>query len=165
LLEAIKFIVHRSSFMVKCLIVGDGPLRKIYEQRTMNYELKDNVSFHGYAKDQQEIARLLNQSKVLVMSSYNEGGPRVVLEAMACGVPVLVTKVGLMVDIIKDGENGLFTDWTAEDMAEKIRKLLKDVELQNKFSKAGLELVKQFERKEAIKNYAERLKWFMVHSS
>jgi len=157
LLEAIKFIVHRSSFMVKCLIVGDGPLRKVYEQRTMNHELKDNISFYGWAKDQQEIAKLLNQSKVLVIPSYNEGGPRVAIEAMACGLPVITTKVGLMVDIIKEGENGLFTDWTAKEIAEKIIRLLKDAELQNKFSKAGLELVKQFERKEAIKNYAEKL--------
>jgi len=139
----------------RAIIVGDGELRDKIKLEIENFKLK--VDMHGWAKDSGEISGLLNKSKVLVMPSYNEGGPRVVLEAMACGVPVATTRVGLMPDIINDGINGLFIDWTADDMAQKTMKLLKDTELQNKFREAGFETVKQFERKAAIKNYAEKL--------
>ncbi len=141
---------------VKAIIIGDGGLRAKIKFEIENYKLK--IDMHGWAKDSGEISGLLNKSKVLVMPSYNEGGPRVVLEAMACGVPVVATRVGLMPDIINDGVNGLFIDWTADDIAQKTAKLLKDTELQKKFREAGFETVKQFERKAAIKNYADKLR-------
>lgn len=140
----------------RAVIVGEGFLENRCKLKIENWKLK--IDMHGWAKDSQEVSGLINKSKILVMPSYNEGGPRVVLEAMACGVPVITTRVGLMPDIIKDGENGLFTGWDAEGMAEKISKLLGDKILQDKFRIAGLELVKQFEKKEAIKNYADKLK-------
>ena len=144
---------------IRLLIVGSGSLKKELIDFVKANGLKEHVFFSGWLANLEDMARAYSSAKIFVNPSYNEGGPRVVLEAMACGVPVITTKVGLMLDIIKDSENGLFTDWSAEDVAEKISRLLKDTELQDKFSKAGLELVKQFEKKEAIKNYAEKLKY------
>lgn len=149
-LEAVK------KLNCKAVIVGEGLLKNRCKLKIENWKLK--IEMHGWAKNSQEVSELINKSKILIMPSYNEGGPRVVLEAMACGVPVITTIVGLMPDIIKDCENGLFTDWDAGGMAEKISKLLGDKILRNKFRIAGLELVKQFERKEAIKNYSDKLK-------
>lgn len=150
--------IKKEKHDIKLLIIGSGPLKKELTEFVEKNGLKENVFFSGWLATSDDVARAYSSARVFVNPSYNEGGPRVVLEAMACGLPVITTSVGLMPDIIKDGENGLFTDWTAEDMAEKVSKLLKDKELQNKFVAAGLELVKQFERKEAIKNYADKLK-------
>ena len=164
LLKAVKLLKEHSNILenvgmsVKLLIVGSGPLKKELVDFVETNELKDNVFFSDWLATSEDVARAYASAKIFVNPSYNEGGPRVVLEAMACGLPVVTTRVGLMPDIIKDGENGLFTDWLAEDMAEKIQTLLKDKELQDKFAAAGLELVKQFERKESIKNYADKLK-------
>ena len=143
---------------LKVLIVGDGPLKENLKLKIKNLKLQDNVLLYGWAKDSQEVAELLNKSKILVMPSYNEGGPRVVLEAMACGVPVLATSVGIVPDIINDRESGRIINWSAEDIAIKAGELLSNTEEYNKYRQAGLEIIKQFEKKAAIKNYADKLK-------
>ncbi len=142
---------------IRLLIIGSGPLKNELTKYVEQNGLVENVFFSGWLSTFDDVARAYSSARIFVNPSYNEGGPRVVLEAMACGLPVITTRVGLMPDIIQDGLNGLFVDWAAYDMAEKINSLLKDKDSQDKFSKAGLELVKQFEKKEAIKNNAEKL--------
>ncbi len=143
---------------LRVLIVGDGPLMKSLWQKIKKTDLSGNVIFHGWAKDANEISELLNKSRILVMPSYNEGGPRVVLEAMACGVPVIATSVGMVPDIIKDGESGDIIDWKAGDIVVKSIRLLNDQERYERYSRNGLEIVKRFERIESIRNYADKLK-------
>ena len=141
---------------LKILVVGEGPLRKEIEKQITNYQLP--ITMHGWAKDSQEVAEMINKSKTLIMPSYNEGGPRVVGEAMACGVPVLATPVGIVPDIIKPGKSGEIIDWQAEDMARKAKDLLFNTEKYEKYRQAGMVIAKEFEKKAAIKNYAEQLK-------
>jgi len=150
-------VLRETKPKIKLLVIGQGPELKKLKSEVKNLGLEDNIEFSGWLNGSEDMAQLFNQSRIFVNPSFNEGGPRVVLEAMACGLPVITTKVGLMLDIIKDGENGIFTDWDPKDMAENISKLLQDEGLQNKFKTASLELVKQFEKKEAIKNYADSL--------
>ncbi len=149
-LEAVKELDCRA------LIVGDGPLRENIKLKIKNWKLKIDV--YGWAKDQTEVAKLLNQSKILVMPSYNEGGPRVVVEAMACGVPILATPVGIVADIIKNGQYGQIIKWDAEDIAEKAKYILVHQLEYEKHRDLFLEAVDKFEKKSAIKNYAEKLK-------
>ncbi len=156
LLEAASKLKVKSE-KLKVLIVGDGSLSASLKLKVKGLKLGNNVIFHGWARNASEVARLLNESKILVMPSYNEGGPRVVLEAIACGVPVLATPVGIVPDIIKDGESGGIIDWNATDIAKKISDLLHDRGKNQTYVLAGFEISKQFEKKEAIKNYAEKL--------
>lgn len=155
LLGALDILSEDYNLKPKTLIVGSGSLYK--SPKLKANQLKTNIYFHGWAKDSLEIAELINKSKVLVMPSYNEGGPRVVIEAMACGVPVLATPVGVVLDVIKDGESGRIIDWSAEDIAAKTAELLSNREEYDKYQQAGLEIAKQFEKKAAIKNYADKL--------
>ena len=141
----------------KILIIGDGPLSAGLKFKVKSLKLEDDVIFYGRAKDSREIAELMNKSKILVMPSYNEGGPRVVLEAMACGVPVLATNVGLMPDF-EDKSAVKIIDWNAEDIAKKARELLENESERNRLSRVGLEVARQFEKKEMVKNYADALK-------
>ena len=140
---------------IKLVIVGSGPLENRIKKYIKKHKLEDNITFAGWLPTIEDLAKIYNQSKILVMPSFNEGGPRVTLEAMACKVPVITTKVGVMLDIIKHGENGLFIDWKAKDIAEKILLLLQDENLRKKIAENGYNTVMRFERKEAIKNYAE----------
>ncbi len=142
-------------------IVGDGPERKRILKFIEDHNLSDRIHLHGWAADAQEVAQLMNASRLLIMPSYNEGGPRVVLEAMACGVPVVATAVGIVKDVVQDGESGVVVLWNAEKIRNTIEKILSDEGLYQKISKHGLMVVKTFERQAALKNYAEKIQQYI----
>jgi len=137
---------------VKLAIIGSGPLENKIRRYIKKHKL--NVDFVGWVPGVEDLAKIYNQSKIFVMPSFNEGGPRVCLEAMACKIPVITSRVGIMSDIIKDGENGVFINWDVKDIAQEIKSLLKDRGLYKKIAENGYKAVQQFERRKAIKNYA-----------
>ena len=161
LVKAIE-LVKKQKPDITLLVIGGGPLKERLKKYIAGKGLSENIIFSGWLETAQDVSSAYNGARIFISPSLNEGGPRVVLEAMACGLPVITTKVGLMPDIIKDGENGLFTGWLPEQLAEKIIFLMDNKVLQDKFSVAGMELVRQFEKKAAIKNYAEKLKSFII---
>ena len=141
---------------LKILIVGIGSMRNYIEEWIKNYNggllgFKDrhcNLIMHGYAKDSFEIARLINESRVLVMLSYNEGGPRVILEALACGIPVIATNAGIVSDVVNKS-NGRIIGWSAEEVVSTF----------NEIKDLGPTIdASQFEKISSIKNYADNLK-------
>ncbi|MDO8495767.1 MAG: glycosyltransferase family 4 protein [bacterium] len=156
LIEAVK-IAKQKKPDIKLLIIGNGPEKNNLESRIKSYRLQENIFFSGWLETTRDVAMAYNSAKIFVNPSFNEGGPRVALEAMACGLPMVTTKVGLMHDLIRNGENGLFTDWEPSNMAETILKLLNDPALQTKFSQAGQTISQHFEKKAMIRNYAESL--------
>ena len=105
----------------------------------------------GWAKDSAEIAMLMNQSRMLIMPSYNEGGPRVVLEALACGMPVLATPVGIVPEVVSQE---FIIPWSARKIHKKIQAILDD---KIHFVKPDLS---RFEKKSAIKAYAEFINYY-----
>lgn len=137
-------------------LVGTGSQEKKIKLKIRNGKLKINA--YGWAKDSTEIASLLNQSRLLVVPSFNEGGPRVVLEALACGVPVLATPVGIVPEMVGQTGAGRLIDWQAEDIVQKAKELLTNPNLYHLAQTAGLEIRQKFEKKEVIKKYAEGLK-------
>ena len=86
------------------------------------------------------MAELYRQSKIVVCSSLLEGGPRVIVEGMACGIPGISSSVGFMPSVIKDGENGfLIPSFDPKDFAEKIELLLSNKELRDKMGNQASE--------------------------
>ena len=161
LLEAIKEIKESQSKAgrpraenIKLVIIGSGPLENKIKKYIAKNKLEDNVKFVGWLPTINDLTRVYNQSKILVMPSFNEGGPRVTLEAMACKVPVITSKVGAMLDIIKHGENGLFIDWDVRDIKDKILTLLNNENLREKIAENGYSTALQFERRKMIREYA-----------
>jgi len=147
----------------KLIIVGDGPLKPKIERFIKTNNLQGNVEFSGWLPTTKDVAGIYNQSKLMVMLSFNEGGPRVTLEAMACKIPVLTSRVGIMNDIVEDPVNGIFVDWKIEDVVNKIVLLLKDDDLRNKIAENGYQAVQQFKRIEAIKSYANNYSKLVNH--
>ena len=138
--EAIA-ILHRIMPNARAVIVGEPPSKKQKYMDDIKLLVKRSgltsvVEFMGGRSD---IPEILSQLDVLVSSTKTpEAFGRVIIEAQAKGVPVVATRVGGVVDIIKDGENGLLCP--AEDpkaMADAILRLSKDKQLREKLTLNG----------------------------
>lgn len=156
-LEEVLEAVHSLSG-VSLLIIGDGPERSRAERRVTRYDMRGRVTFLGWLPSREDVYRAIQSARVFVMNSRSEGGPRVVLEAMAVGMPVLATCVGVMPDVIAEGRNGFFTDGTPVDLAAKLRHLLQDGELRGRLGIEAQRILDRFERGAAVKIYADFLK-------
>lgn len=154
-IEAIKLLPGR-----RLQIIGDGPLKKRAGERIESLGLTSRVDITAWLGTEEDVFIAMALGKVFVMNSKSEGNPRVAIEAMALGIPVLATKVGIMPDVIEDGVNGMFTDGTAKDIAKKAEALLLDDErIASMGAKAAL-VTQRFEKKAAIRAYADFLKSF-----
>jgi glycosyltransferase involved in cell wall biosynthesis len=89
------FSMVESSGLVNCELhlVGDGPLRLELEQLAAALHIEEKVIFHGFIPWGVALFRLYDGMDLFVLSSINEGMPRALLEAMACGLPCISTAV------------------------------------------------------------------------
>ena len=94
---------------IKILIGGDGQLRDEIEKYISKENLNYNVKLTGWI-NHDKLPDYLNELNLVVLPSYTEGLPNLMLEAMACGTPVLVTPVGAIPDVITDGETGFIME-------------------------------------------------------
>jgi glycosyltransferase involved in cell wall biosynthesis len=90
---------------LRTLICGDGPCRESVESTLDAARLSDAVTMTGWI-DHEDVARYLNQSRMLVLPSRREGLPNIVLEAMACGTLVLARPIGGIPGVLVDGQTG-----------------------------------------------------------
>jgi colanic acid/amylovoran biosynthesis glycosyltransferase len=124
-------------------VVGDGPDRRMLEDIARSLGLADRVSFLGY-QSQTQVRELLKQTDVFALSSFAEGVPVVLMEAMAAGIPVVATRIAGIPELIHHEESGLLVSpGDAAGIASAIRQLLGDPELRNRYAAAGR---KQIER-------------------
>ena len=106
------------------LIRGEGPLKHDLSDFIKENDL-ENIQIGGWVPYDQ-IPLHLNKLKLLVMPSYTEGLPNLMLEAMACGTPVLATPVGGIPDFIEDGVTGfLMENNSPECIAQNIKRVFK----------------------------------------
>ncbi len=109
------------------VFIGEGPLRNILEEHTRSLHLQDYVRFLGLRED---VAELLSITSVFVLPAIAEAMPLSVLEAMASGVPVVVTDVGGVKEVINNGVSGLIVPpANSNELAQSILKLLNDQHL------------------------------------
>ncbi|MGB9979500.1 glycosyltransferase family 4 protein [Methanobacterium sp.] len=107
---------------IKCCIIGDGPERAKLEKLVQELDIQNNVEFKGFMKDYDDLISYMKSSKVFVLPSTREGFGIVVIEANACGLPVVVVnhKMNAASDLIINNKNGIISDFSKEDIAENI---------------------------------------------
>ena len=124
------------------LICGIGVLEDELNKLASDLGIEDHVHFLGYRHD---ISDLCNAADVFVFMSHQEGLPVALMEAMACGLPAICSKIRGNTDLIEDGKNGLFAKNDPEDVSQKIEKLVKDPELRRKLSANALQTIKHYD--------------------
>lgn len=118
-------------------IAGDGTDRQLLEEQVRALNISSRVRFLGY-QSQQQVRELLKETDLFVMSSFAEGVPVVLMEAMAAGVPVVATRIAGIPELVRDGQNGLLVEpGDVDDMAKAVGRLLGDAELRNRFAIAA----------------------------
>ena len=124
---------------IKCIIVGDGPRREALEKLADELCPRGTVEFLGYRDDVQRIYPALD---VFVLPSLIEGTPIALLEAMGSKLPVVVTAVGGIPEIIRDGFNGVLVQpGSSEGLALGIRKVLHCEALGREMAERNLDLL------------------------
>ena len=142
LLEAFRVVVSRTSATLE--VLGDGPMRGSLEALAGALGVAGVVIFKGWLT-QAECARRIREADVLVLPSIYECGGAVVLEAMACGLPVVATNWGGPADYL-DGSCGILVDPVSregfiEGLSEAMTRLAESLSLREAMGRAGRERV------------------------
>ena len=125
LLEAWKH-VSKEFPDARLLLLGDGPLLEEMKRMALELGIASSVDFRRHVN---QIADFLHATDIFVFPSLQEGLPNSLLEAMACGLPVVATRIGGIMDIVKDGESGILVkSGDSNDLTEGLLRLLKDDE-------------------------------------
>ena len=143
-IQSISIIKSKHEFQTpNFLIIGDGPLFDYLKAKITDYRISGNVLMKRFVPHS-ILPYYYNSMKLLVLPSYTEGLPSVILEAMACGTPVLATLVGAIPYIIRDGEIGFFLKSNdPKHIAERIIELLDKPELLEKVSVKAYNYVRE----------------------
>ena len=135
LIEAAALVVKRVPD-ARFVIAGEGELRGALERQIKEHRLEKHVFLAGFRPDILSVHKAFD---IFVMSSVTEGLGTSLLDAMACGKPIVATTAGGMPEVVEDGHNGLLVpprDHVA--MADAIVRLLQDSGMREAMGKAGL---------------------------
>jgi glycosyltransferase involved in cell wall biosynthesis len=126
----------------RCTLVGDGPLRPRIEARVRTMRLGRAVKLAG-SLEPDRVAEMYQTADVIVLASFSEGVPVVLMEAMAYGRPVVATRVGGVPELVQDGQHGLVVPpGDAEALACALRRVLDDPEWAVSLGRNGSQYVR-----------------------
>lgn len=122
-------------------LVGDGPMRSQLEAMIRHYGLDDNVRLVGWQNDS-EVRQSLTASRALVLSSFAEGLPVVIMESLAMGRPVISTNIAGVAELVQPGVCGwLVPAGAVRPLADKMQEALEmPVEQLAEYGRAGRRL-------------------------
>lgn len=112
-IEALDRLVHKG-YDVHLTLVGTGDARPVYEQLIRTLGLEHHVTMAGYVP-REVIPQYYAAAHVFVLPSYNEGMSVATLEALASGLPIIITRTGGTEELLVEGVNGFSFEWADVD--------------------------------------------------
>ncbi|MBP3708098.1 MAG: glycosyltransferase family 4 protein [Clostridia bacterium] len=155
----IKAIAMTNNKDINLVICGVGEKKLYLEKLSKDLGLEKQIHFLGYRND---IEKLLQISDFFIQMSFREGLPRSIMEAMACGLPCIVSEIRGNVDLIKDNEGGLVCNpKSPNDIAEKLKIMANNLELRKMMGNTNIKNIKKYDtdivKKEIKEIYEEVL--------
>ena len=138
--DAIRGLARLDRAAVQLFVAGDDPDRERYQMLARELGVGERVVFGGFRSD---IAIAMAAADVFLFPSWYEAFSLATIEAAACGLPVVATRINGTEDFIKPGVTGEFIEHDAEQMASVLRPLVDDAELRRKMGNSGRLLVEQ----------------------
>ncbi|WP_410509102.1 glycosyltransferase family 4 protein [Methanosarcina hadiensis] len=138
-------LIKKDNPDICCCIVGDGPERKALEKLTLELGVQVNLKIEGF-QEYRELIGKVKASKVLVLPSSREGFGMVVIEAFACGVPVITVKekYNAAQGLIENGTDGFVVRLEEREIAKAVEKIIKKGPENRKISEAALNKAKKY---------------------
>jgi len=125
-------------------LVGSGPGEQLLRREAASLDLNDNVIFHGHVPHE-SVPDFLRGCDIFVFSSATEGMPSAVLEAMACGLPAVITKSPSHWESeFENEENALIVGNTPRELANGIERIMLDADLRQRLVKNGIDYVRKY---------------------
>lgn len=132
---------EKSKFKIHYVIVGDGPEYETIRAKVLSLSMQEYVHFTGSRND---ITRLLRAADVFLLTSFSEGIPVTILEAMRAGIPVISTAVGGIPEILTHAQTGLLApSGDVSALHRCLETLLNNPVLRKNLSDAGYELFRR----------------------
>ena len=157
LLQSFARARSRGAQHSELVLVGDGPERQRIEQTIAELGLGSCVHLRGRLPEN-ETLREVAQSDLLVLSSFMEGLPVVLMEGMALGLPVIAPRVAGVPELVEDNVHGLlFAPAAWDELADRLTRLLGDSELRQRLAREGrAKIEREFEITRAVAPLLER---------
>ncbi len=154
-------LLKQKGYCFHCDIYGTGPLRSRLEDQIRELDVNDSVSLQG-ARTQEELVAIYQAADVFVLAPFiledgdRDGLPNVLLEAMACGLPVIASNISGIPELITNDETGLLVEpRNASGLALALERILVDGSLRARLAAAGRHRVEQYFAAESnIRNLA-----------
>lgn len=137
----------------RATLAGDGDV-DLYKKEAKRLGLEHNLTFPGWV-DQNTVASLLSEADILVLPSHAENLPVAILEGLSYSLPIVVTPVGALPEMLTDGKDALFVPiGDAKKLAEALRKLLVSPFLRTELGENAFTL---FQSKIDVRNTADEI--------
>lgn len=140
---SIKAIAKASNSKLQFLICGKGMQLEALKKLTKELKVDNQIHFLGYRTD---ITELLNISDIFLFTTYQEGLPRSMMEAMAAGLPCITSKIRGNVDLIENGKGGYLCEPDDYDgFAKAISDVVMHEEIRKKMGESNLHTIKKYD--------------------
>ena len=141
-------------------IYGEGPSRGEIEKQIKNMGLENCVELPGAVKN---LWDLIMDARCFALSSWNEGMPNALIEALCLGIPCVATKVSGAVDLINSGDNGLLIDLDDDKaMAECFERLANGIKLADTLGGNATKIYELLRQDVIGKQWVDYLKSFLL---